>query len=263
MEQNKTGKYLKYAIGEIVLVVIGILIAIKVNNINIDKIEQSKIRDYSLSLIKDLEEDMIMFNKIRTQTIRTSNRIDSLAAIVRMQSVEEISNIDFVCLTWNMLYMPYSWNRVTLDQLKNSGSMQYIRNDSIIKKIGDYDALTRHLDEDYINDKVKTESIIELVNMVTNNNYSSVKDFRENVLLKVNNINYEESSYFFQQEYEQAKSLELKLITNDINELHQIINGLMRLQFHLNLRSEIELPRLENYAEELINKLKFEYEIEQ
>ena len=34
MEENKTGKYLKYAIGEIVLVVIGILIALQINNWN-------------------------------------------------------------------------------------------------------------------------------------------------------------------------------------------------------------------------------------
>ena len=34
MNENKTGKYLKYAIGEILLVVIGILIAIQLNNIN-------------------------------------------------------------------------------------------------------------------------------------------------------------------------------------------------------------------------------------
>ena len=34
MEKNKTGKYLKYAIGEIILVVIGILIALSINNWN-------------------------------------------------------------------------------------------------------------------------------------------------------------------------------------------------------------------------------------
>jgi hypothetical protein len=34
MEKNKTGKYFKYAIGEIVLVVIGILIALTINNWN-------------------------------------------------------------------------------------------------------------------------------------------------------------------------------------------------------------------------------------
>jgi hypothetical protein len=34
MEKNKTGKYFKYAIGEIILVVIGILIALQINNWN-------------------------------------------------------------------------------------------------------------------------------------------------------------------------------------------------------------------------------------
>ena len=37
MEQNKTGKYLKYAIGEILLVVIGILIAVQINTWNQDR----------------------------------------------------------------------------------------------------------------------------------------------------------------------------------------------------------------------------------
>ncbi|MFT5451515.1 MAG: hypothetical protein ACI9N9_000999 [Enterobacterales bacterium] len=32
MDKNKTGKYMKYASGEIILVVIGILIAIQINN---------------------------------------------------------------------------------------------------------------------------------------------------------------------------------------------------------------------------------------
>ena len=43
MEQNYTGKYFKYAIGEIILVVIGILIAISINNWNENKKEQRSI----------------------------------------------------------------------------------------------------------------------------------------------------------------------------------------------------------------------------
>ncbi|MGK0309177.1 MAG: hypothetical protein ACI8RP_002145 [Urechidicola sp.] len=34
MEKNKTGKYLKYAIGDIILAVIGVLIALSINNWN-------------------------------------------------------------------------------------------------------------------------------------------------------------------------------------------------------------------------------------
>ena len=44
MKHNKTGKYFKYAIGEIVLVVIGILIALSINNWN----EQRKNNSYEL-----------------------------------------------------------------------------------------------------------------------------------------------------------------------------------------------------------------------
>lgn len=40
MEKNKTGKYLKYAIGEIVLVMIGILLALQVNEWNQERLRK-------------------------------------------------------------------------------------------------------------------------------------------------------------------------------------------------------------------------------
>lgn len=46
MEENKTARYFRYAIGEIALVVIGILIALQVNNWNanrIQRIEEQKL----------------------------------------------------------------------------------------------------------------------------------------------------------------------------------------------------------------------------
>ena len=55
MEKNKTGKYLKYAIGEIILVVIGILIALQINNWNEDKKEQVVEKKILRELLIDLE----------------------------------------------------------------------------------------------------------------------------------------------------------------------------------------------------------------
>ena len=57
MSENKTGKYLKYAIGEIVLVVIGILIALSINNWN--EIRKEKLQElaYSCKIKEDLESD--------------------------------------------------------------------------------------------------------------------------------------------------------------------------------------------------------------
>jgi len=76
MEQNKTGKYFKYAIGEIVLVVIGILIALSINNWNERtklKIEEQKLIS---SLIKEIESNVDKL-KISINTNQTIVKISS------------------------------------------------------------------------------------------------------------------------------------------------------------------------------------------
>ena len=57
MEQNKTGKYLKYAIGEILLVVIGILIALSINNWNGDRMEVRMEKQYYQKLNVNFRAD--------------------------------------------------------------------------------------------------------------------------------------------------------------------------------------------------------------
>jgi len=55
--QGKTSNYLKYAIGEIVLVVIGILIALQINNWNTNTIRKADERKILIELQKGLELD--------------------------------------------------------------------------------------------------------------------------------------------------------------------------------------------------------------
>ena len=57
LSEGKTGKYLKYAIGEIVLVVIGILIALQINNWNESKKEVKLREKYYQQLLSDFEND--------------------------------------------------------------------------------------------------------------------------------------------------------------------------------------------------------------
>jgi len=60
MEQNKTGKYLKYAIGEILLVVIGILIALQINNWNDNRLSEKSESQYYLRLLEDVKEEKVI-----------------------------------------------------------------------------------------------------------------------------------------------------------------------------------------------------------
>ena len=56
-DDNKPLKYLRYAIGEIVLVVIGILIALQINNWNTQQIEIKNLRGDLIYLIENLQKD--------------------------------------------------------------------------------------------------------------------------------------------------------------------------------------------------------------
>ena len=62
--ENKTSKYLKYAIGEIVLVVIGILIALQINNWN----QENKVRNAELNFYKNTKQQLLDdANNIKSQ----------------------------------------------------------------------------------------------------------------------------------------------------------------------------------------------------
>lgn len=56
LNEGKTGKYFKYAIGEIVLVVIGILIALSINNAN----EKRKARVQEITILKNIQEEILL-----------------------------------------------------------------------------------------------------------------------------------------------------------------------------------------------------------
>jgi len=67
--ENKTGKYLKYAIGEIALVVIGILIALSINNWN----EERKSSKLEIKILKELNNDLKTNFAEVDETFNTTN----------------------------------------------------------------------------------------------------------------------------------------------------------------------------------------------
>ena len=62
--ENKTGKYLKYAFGEIILVVIGILIALQINNVNEISKQKQQVKKYEQNIVSELRNDLEMLNSL-------------------------------------------------------------------------------------------------------------------------------------------------------------------------------------------------------
>jgi hypothetical protein len=87
METGKTSKYLKYAIGEIILVVIGILIALQINNWNENKKAKEKEHQVLTEIISDLNFTLHDLDRVlnkRTNNLkRTINSINTIIDVLK------------------------------------------------------------------------------------------------------------------------------------------------------------------------------------
>ena len=84
--ENKTGKYFKYAIGEIILVVIGILIALQINNWN----EKRKINNEIESVFSLLEQELETNIKQGNNFLNYGYRRDSVQTMFNQNKVTQI-----------------------------------------------------------------------------------------------------------------------------------------------------------------------------
>jgi hypothetical protein len=107
LKEGKTANYFKYAIGEIVLVVIGILIALAINNWNENRKAEEKTKQFLIGLKSDLSNDLKGINAVTEEQIIRSKEMTNaielsknpnLNAIILKDSIktyEAGSNITF------------------------------------------------------------------------------------------------------------------------------------------------------------------------
>ncbi|MFC4720868.1 DUF6090 family protein [Geojedonia litorea] len=76
LKEGKTAKYFKYAIGEIVLVVIGIIIALQINNWNEERKSKLKSKAYVAKIMNDLVNDTININELIEYAKADNNNIE-------------------------------------------------------------------------------------------------------------------------------------------------------------------------------------------
>jgi hypothetical protein len=135
MEKNKTGKYFKYAIGEIILVVVGILIDLQINNWN----EKRKIKTEEKELITNL---IFSFErKLNELEIKNAGRVKNINGINKLRKI--ISNQDQAVTDPEMfgflqdMFMWYTVNEEfsIIDMLYSSGKINLISNDSLKAKL--------------------------------------------------------------------------------------------------------------------------------
>ena len=69
LDGGSTSKYLLYAIGEILLVMVGILLALQVNNWNIDRINHKSEKEGLVRVVQDLKKDLDHIKAFERSTV--------------------------------------------------------------------------------------------------------------------------------------------------------------------------------------------------
>jgi hypothetical protein len=132
LTENKISKYLLYAIGEIVLVVIGIMIALSINNWN-NNVQQGKLeRKYLTEIKNNLTFDLkdLQFNIDFNESKFKSNKI-ILRYLNKEISYSDSLQFHFGNLIFTTRTLP---NNSTYENLKSRG-LEIISNDSLRQQI--------------------------------------------------------------------------------------------------------------------------------
>ena len=159
-DDNKPLKYARYAIGEIVLVVIGILIALSINNWNNERKDREKEK-YFLSSIKtsiDLSQNEL--NRVIDDSELISSCADTLFLILAHKEYALFDSIFIDSLLYNAGdYSLISLNDGGIQEILNTGSLDLIQDQRIrvllaswnerIHKIRKFESESEYLSRNY------------------------------------------------------------------------------------------------------------------
>jgi hypothetical protein len=136
LQQNRVTRYLVYALGEIILVVIGILIALQVNNWNEAKNNEKRFTKILQEISKDAQRDFIRALNINTSELKVDSLINRAlkGQISREEYTKENLNLFYVGLQ----YYPFEMQKTAFKKLENYPGIIPEKYDSLLTEINYY-----------------------------------------------------------------------------------------------------------------------------
>ncbi len=202
LTENKFSKYFLYAVGEIVLVVIGILIALQINNWNQNRLNGIEEQNYYRNIKRQLNEDK---GGIEGSVDYNNTYLQQFQTAVGIIEKNDLSAIDSLAkITMNLMKTSDFHRQSNIYQsLVNSGEIKLLKNQQIIERL-------QQLEETYIYiNKLEDTHSEAVMNFIVPNITSSIRVY--NMKIENQDLMY---SYTFQNQF--TLFIGLMLEKNDI-----------------------------------------------
>lgn len=151
LAESNFPRYLKYAIGEILLVVIGILLALQINTWNNQRLERKSEKEYISRLASELASEIEYYKTVKDQFIikeETLKRIivtwQSGSNIIK-DSLQYINDFNTAGAIGPWYYEPITWN-----QLRSTGDLKLIKDHNLIDALFAYYGRVESFAENYL-----------------------------------------------------------------------------------------------------------------
>jgi hypothetical protein len=222
-------------------------------NIREHKVEHNRVREYARSLVADLSGDTAIVATYDKFTHSLVGYLDSLSDIIGEDRIRQTKG--------GQLYLygrfcngglQILWHNATFEQVKNSGSLRYFKNISMVKKISQYYAKTKEIDSKYETDLTRIEVLTQLRSQVFNAKY--MKPFTRmyfSITPKAEDVRLVDS----------LMTVDLPLQSYDPALLNQLANFCLTRRLNLFIAFR-DYKAVIAQATELIDLLKKEYDIE-
>lgn len=139
INQNQMGKYFKYAIGEILLVVIGILIALQINNSNDYRKSVADSKILISEMVNDLASDTLYLNNIEKKLKRRLK----LEEWILFKTSYTMKDMDSIKMALDGGYFDFYINDRTYQKIQNASQSKLVGFDSLYKSITNYYTVTK------------------------------------------------------------------------------------------------------------------------
>ena len=129
MEKNKTGKYFKYAIGKIILVVVGIIIALQINNWNEHRKKIKEEQNIISNLNAAFKNNLIQLDATVLYLSKTIKGLDSILQIMSKSiSFDDKPESFDRLLNYTLVDPQFPLSSIVLKELQGAGKLAILKN---------------------------------------------------------------------------------------------------------------------------------------
>ena len=203
IKNNKIKAYVLYAIGEIFLVMIGILLALQVNNWNEGRKQKTELNNVLRTISYDLETDTLVAGQIVKlyDTLQAKSNI-----IINKQLKKENYKDCLACASLTTFYSPFNIQTKGFELLKSISNKQTTQKDSLVTNIIQIYSLYKPI-IDKNNNRLESEVM---------KNLNELKEFPWFVDLSLGKFNEDMIAYFTESEdYRKRVALHNMLASNN------------------------------------------------